>query len=244
MRRIRALVAIAALAILTVTLASATPASNYCLSVADLIANQSGNYTWKTSAPATSQKLVSWGDFQGWVNTQACSVSNVNYIMSWNDIISCSSSHTVAQQSLSVSGNYHTIYYTATYNASLQVYTCRGPFSSDGYTGTPITLPAGTVAPTSSSTQLALTLSNIAYYGSTSISVALLNPSGTQVWSQANITASSFTATPYFAAGAPAGAWQWQITQIGGSDGSCDSTNGPQGGRNQMTFSGTTTWYQ
>lgn len=243
--RFRALALCLAAAIIPIV-ALAVPAANQCVSFADLINNQSaGGYTWKGSAPPSSAKIVSWADFQTYVNTQTCSVTNASYMMTWGDVLACASTHTVSQQSQTFSGNYTTTSYSAQFNATTQIYICKGPYGSDAYTGTPINLPSGTAAPTSASTQLALSMSSIHWYGSTSLTVTLYNPSGVQVGGPWTVSSPTSTLSEtYSAAGAPAGAWSWHIAQAGGSDGTCDPGTGAQGGGEQVQWSGTATFYE
>lgn len=223
----------------------AAPASNQAIDFNTLIANQSGNFTWISSAPSGSAKLITYADYKTYVanQTTTCTVPSLasNYVMTWADVIACASSHTASQQSEGISGNYSTIYYTAQYNSKLGNYACIGPNGSDTYTGTPIALPAGTVAPTSAN-PIRLYLSSITYPGSTTqLSVQLKNPSGSVVntWT----TTTSTLDTGNWTSGA-AGAWSWVISQTGGTEGTCNSTSGASGGGTQVQWSGTAYWYQ
>lgn len=226
-------------------LLAATPAANQAIDFNTLNANQSGNFTWISSAPSGSNRLITYSDYKTYVQNQTstCTVTNNAQIMTWSDVISCAQTHTASRQSESVSGNYHTITYTARFNSTTGLYTCVGPSGSDGYSGTPVTLPAGTVAP-SSSTPLSLTISSLTFPGtSTSIVIQLKDPSGTVRFTSPNVSSAPYTAT-YTTAGA-AGAWTWTITQNGGSDGACDSTNGVTNfGGTQVTWSGSASWYE
>jgi len=239
---------LAVLFAIVVVLIATVPAANRAIDYTTLVANQSGNFTWATTAPTGSSQLVTAARYRALVvnaTPGSCPLVGAtgSRIVDWNAVVSCASSHTASLQSEGVSGNYSTIYYTSTFDSGTGEYICHGPFGSDSYSGSPITLPAGTVAP-SGSTPLALTLSSITYPGSTSITVQLKNPAGTAVQTWSTISTSSWSSGNYTTAGA-AGAWSWVITDNGGSgDGTCDPGTGASGGGTQMTFSGTATWYQ
>lgn len=243
-KRRRSIVVLLAVAI---ALIAATPPSNQCPSYNDLIANQSGNFTWSGTPPSASPELVTYARYKALVaNTPAapCPAGIPdNEEVTWSVVISCAQTHTASQQSESVNGGYSTSVYNAKINPVSGTFTCNGPFGTNGYSGTPITLPAGTVAPTSASTELSLTLSSITYSGSTQIQIVLDNPSGSQVAGPYSTSGGSISES-YYAAGAPAGTYSWVITQTGGTAGTCDPTDGAQGGGTQMTFSGTAFWYQ
>lgn len=95
----RLLVLVAAIACLGVV-----PASNQCVDQATLVANQSGNYTWKTTAPASNTTVVNWTNFQAWVNTKACTVSTATQAMNWANVLNCSSTHTASSHTTTTSG--------------------------------------------------------------------------------------------------------------------------------------------
>ena|GEM_PF-4256958 len=236
----RAALALAAL----IALIATTPASNQAIDYTTLIGNQSGNFTWATTAPTGSNQLVTAARYRALVAQTACPYSSAtgSQIVNWNFVIACASSHTPSLQSEGVSGGYSTVYYTATYHSVGNFYSCSGPNGSDAYSGTPITLPAGTVAPTTSGTELSINLTSVTVASRVTAYVSLVNPSGVTKLGP-TVISGSYSNT-YSAAGAPAGAWSWSITQSGATDGSCDSTSGASGGGTQMSFSGTASWYQ
>lgn len=240
---------------LAIALLAVTPPAMQCLSHDDIVQQvAAGQLTWKTSEPAGwtgDHHMTTWTDFTTYIaNGGSCvkPAGSAFALMSWSQMVAsgCATNHTASQQTDTVAGSYSTVYYDSSYNSVSQLYTCLGPYGSDSYSGTPVTLPAGTVAPTSSGTQLALSLSGITWSGSTSLAVTLYNPSGSQVsgpWAVSSPN-STLTVPPYYAVGAAAGAWYWQITQSGGADGTCNDTYGASGGGMQVQWSATATFYE
>lgn len=226
---------------LAVLLLATAPAGNQCLSFADLIANQAGNYTWKTSAPASSSRLITQTDLSTYVT--GCSATG-NRIMTWSDVLACATGHTVAQQSISAAGSWLDEHWTARFEPMVGDYVCTDHPSTGAYS---VVLPSGAVAPTSVSTQLTLSLSSINYaFGgaaSSTIHVQLFNPSGTQVGTDYQSSAASITIN-YSNGSAPAGAWKWVIFSTGSAGQTCDSSIGVTGSPNGASWSGTANYYQ
>jgi hypothetical protein len=104
---------------------------------------------------------------------------------------------------------------------------------------TPIQYPtdATTKAPVDAGSQLQLQLTAVSAksdtYGTSSLTVQLLNPSGQVVLSATNITGP--TTQTYSAAGAPAGRYIWQLFAVAANNGTGTS-------HYNVTFSGNSTW--
>jgi hypothetical protein len=186
--------------------------------------------------------MANWTDFTTNVaNTGSCAqpAGSANGLMNWSTMIACAVNHVVSQQSLSASGSYSGDHYTATKPNGIWI--CRSVTGTGPFV---VTLPAGTVAPTSGTTQLSLALSGIGYGGSTTLSAQLYNPSGVAVGSAFSTSSANPPAWTYSAAGAPAGAWHWQISSSGASGQTCDPDLGLQGSYDAASWSGTATYYQ
>jgi hypothetical protein len=224
---------------------AAVPQSNQAVDINSLIANMSGNFTWAstapTSAPTGQSHLVSYAQYKSLVvNTTASpcpyATATGSTIMTWSTVISCASTHTASMQTETVSFSESGGSLTESINPITHVVTCTG-VTGAGTTGTPIVLPAGTVAP-SSSTPISISISGFAVGSGVSATIDLLSPSGGSVLAQ-SLGGSTFTRS--FTGSGVAGSWEWEITETGGVDASCPSTAGTG-----TFFSGTATvtWFQ
>lgn len=236
-----------------VALLATTPASNQAIDINTLIANESGNFTWATtaptSAPSGSSSLVNWARYKtivAYTTASPCPYATAtgSLVVNWNAVIACASTHTPSLQTQSVSASYQAGFYSAMYDIHSGVWTCGSVTGNTGYSGTPIYLPAGTVAPTTTGTELSISLTSITLASGVSATISLLNPSGATKLGPTGLSSGGTYSNTYYATGAPAGAWEWTITYTGGTPPSCNSSTGPSGGGFYFTASGSVGWYQ
>ncbi len=228
---------------LAVLLLATTPAANQAIDFTTLVANQSGNFTWVSSAPSSSNRLITYSDYKTYVanTTTGCTVSNTAQIMTWDDVISCASVHTPTLQSGGVAASYNAGIYSTTYNPAVHAFSCGSLTGNTGYSGTPIVLPAGMVSP-GASNPTAISLTSVTVASGVTAYVTLYNPAGTAVTGPFAISGSTYSQS--YSGGGAAGSWTWEITYSGGTAPRCITVSGPSGGGQYFSASGSVSWYQ
>lgn len=215
---------------MTIVLVAATgQATNQMLSEQDLVDNvNASNLKWSGSAIAGSTKMVTYSEFTTYISNNGSCGGSSNQLMPYSAMTACrvlASAHSVTIASGNSTDNWACTTDQVTLTTSCSQTTPPN-------TVTVATLSSSTNAPTNSSSPVSISLTGLTYSagcgGAPSLTVALYNSAGTNVYS-GNATASTFSYS-YYAAGASAGTYTWKVTEndtaTAGKAGSCAAFDG------------------